>query len=118
MCNTQIHVSLFVFHLLILFGGILLEGCILLGAWLPGSFLHFWRSFLMFFLWRYPWHLDWIVDELAPTLSVEFLGYFLLGVPVVLLSYACTVVVSRWLLVSIVHMSEVCCTRVPFGITL
>ena len=74
MCNTQLRASLSVFHLLILSGGILLEGCIHLEALLLGSFLHFQQSFHMFFLWRCPLRLGWIVGESAPIPLLRFLG--------------------------------------------
>ncbi len=41
MYSTQLHIGLFAFHLPTLFGGILLEGCIPLGASFLDSFLHF-----------------------------------------------------------------------------
>ena len=119
MYSTQLRVSLFVFLLLALIGGILLAGCILLVALLPDSFLRFLRFFPLSFPQRYPWHLDSTAVVLVPILwiAVGFLGYFLNGLAV-LPSCACTVVVGRWLLASIVRMSKACHTRVPSDIIL
>ncbi len=81
MCSTQLHVSLFVFHFLVLLEGILLGECILLEERIPlealllGSFPHFQRPFLVSFLWRCPWHLDWLTDGSVPILLAGSVGY-------------------------------------------
>ncbi len=95
MYSTQLCVDLFVFHLLVLFGGILLMEHILLVASLLDLFLRFRRSFLMFFLQMYPWHLDLTVAGLVPIPFVGVSECSLLDVLIVLPSYACTVVVNR-----------------------
>ncbi len=119
MCSTQLRINLSVFPLLSLAGGILLEGCILLVALLPDSFLHFLQFFLLFFPQRYPWRLGSIVVALVPILWIEVgsLGRFL-NEFIALPSYACTAVAGRWLPVSIARTSEVCHTQVPSGIVL
>src|SRR6266702_2180854 len=111
MYSTQLRVNLSAFPLL--------KGCILLVALLLDSFLHFLRFFLLFFLQRYPWHLDLTVVVLVPILWIEVgsLGC-LLNELEALLSCACTTVVGQWLPVSIAHTSEVCHTRAPSDIVL
>ncbi len=111
MYSTQLRVNLSVFPLLVLIGGILLEGYILPVALLLDSFLHFLRFFLLFFLQRYPWNLDLAAVVLVPILWIAVgSSGCLLGELAALPSCACTAVVDQWLPVSIVCMSEVCHT--------
>src|SRR6266702_2552058 len=88
---------------------------ILREASLRDSFLRFQQFFLVFFPPMCPWHLDSKVVGSVPTLLVGP-GRYLPDAREVLPIFACTFVVSRWLLVSIVRMTEVGRTRVPFGI--
>src|SRR6266702_926159 len=111
MYSTQLRVNLSVFPLLVLIGGILLEGYILPVALLLDSFLQFLRFFLLFFLQRYPWNLDLAAVVLVPILWIAVgSSGCLLGELAALPSCACTAVVDQWLPVSIVCMSEVCHT--------
>src|SRR6266702_5835172 len=63
-CNTQLHVGLSAFHLLVPFEGTLL------GASLSGSFLHFLQCVHMFIQLMYPLHLGLKVALLGPILVV------------------------------------------------